>query len=266
MSNFQTEDVAKLTGHEPETIRRISRMGIISPSKENGRYQFSFQDISFLRALSKVINKDNNRYIWSALKKIKSQITESESLSSLTIHKHKKEILAKCANRIWNAHSGQYLLQFESKDTQTSTKLELSKDLINIFNRAVLLDEEKKYAEAKRLYLAIISKDPFHARARINLGRIFHNDGDFQSALLQYQKAIELEPTNVIARFNAGVAYEDLNQFDDAIETYLKTIDLDVTIAEAHFNLSRLYENKSDIKASAYHLAYYQILKLTFDL
>ena len=81
----------------------------------------------------------------------------------------------------------------------------------------------------------------------------------------QYEKAIELEPKNVIARFNAGVAYEDLERQDDAITRYLETLDLDITIAEAHFNLSRLYEAKNDVKASAYHLAYYQILKLTFD-
>jgi tetratricopeptide (TPR) repeat protein len=266
MSNFQTQEVAKLTGHEPETIRRISRMGIITPPKSNGRYQFSFQDISFLRALSGVINKNNNRYIWSALKKIKSQISDDESLSSLTIHKQKKEILAKSANRIWSAHSGQYLLQFEGIEQLDSSKIDQSKDLIHIFNRALILDEKKKYSEAKKLYLELIEKDPSHARARINFGRIHHNEGDFNSALTHYKEAIELEPDNVVAHFNAGVAYEDLELFDEAILTYLKTIELDMTIAEAHFNLSRLYEHKSDIKASAYHLAYFQILKLSFDI
>ncbi|MFZ8952886.1 MAG: tetratricopeptide repeat protein [Gammaproteobacteria bacterium] len=265
MSQYKTNEVAKLTGHEPETIRRISRMGILNPIKDKGIYFFSFQDISFLRAISNVVSNNENRYIWAALKKIKRQISADEPLSSLSFKSHKSQLIAKNANKVWNTHSGQYLLQFENQKDNKTSELSNPRDINEQFKKALALDEEKKFMAAKEIYIELLERDPYHARARINLGRIYHQEANFNNALQQYEKAIELEPKNVIARFNAGVAYEDLDNQDDAIARYLETLDLDITIAEAHFNLSRLYEAKNDIKASAYHLAYYQILKLTFD-
>jgi len=59
--------------------------------------------------------------------------------------------------------------------------------------------------------------------------------------------AIEKDPTNHLFHYAAGTIYEDLGNHENAIAAYKKSIELKPDFWEAYFNMGALYNNKADI-------------------
>ena len=63
-----------------------------------------------------------------------------------------------------------------------------------------------------------------------------HEQGDFEGAIADYNKAIELNPKDVRAYYNRGVAKKTLKQYKEAIADYDKAIELNPEDAQAYYN------------------------------
>lgn len=75
--------------------------------------------------------------------------------------------------------------------------------------------------EAIRLYRKGLDKYPEHSLARCNLGNIYVKYEDFESAVLEYDKALQYNPKLIVCRMNMGiVAAEKLADYDMAIREY----------------------------------------------
>jgi tetratricopeptide (TPR) repeat protein len=59
--------------------------------------------------------------------------------------------------------------------------------------------------------------------------------------------AIEKDPTNHLLHYAAGTIYEDLGNHENAIAAYKKSIELKPDFWEAYFNMGALYNNKAGI-------------------
>ena len=66
-----------------------------------------------------------------------------------------------------------------------------------------------------------------------------YQDGKVESAIQDYQRAIALHPDNPHAHFNLGNVYEDLQEFDSAQREYLLAVKRQ--LPEAYNNLARLH-------------------------
>lgn len=74
--------------------------------------------------------------------------------------------------------------------------------------------------------------------------------GKFGSSIQNYQRAIALNPDNVKAHFNLGNLYEDLQELDSARKEYLIAVQQEMP--EAYNNLARLYtQDKKYSQAAA---------------
>ncbi len=77
------------------------------------------------------------------------------------------------------------------------------------FNAGLTASQGGKTDEAILGYQAAIAEDPLFIDAYINLGAIYFNKNDFQSALTMYRTATEKDPKNATALSNlANVEYE----------------------------------------------------------
>jgi tetratricopeptide (TPR) repeat protein len=67
-------------------------------------------------------------------------------------------------------------------------------------------------------------------------GNEFYKNGDFKSAIENYDKAIEINPKDAEAYFNRGNAKDDLGDKQAAIDDYDKAIEINPNLAEAYYN------------------------------
>jgi type IV pilus assembly protein PilF len=88
----------------------------------------------------------------------------------------------------------------------------------------------------KRKEDAIKSSD-----ANYQLGVQYLNDGDYQSALLEFRKAERFHPEGSQLHNAMGLTYYLTERFEEAEEEYKKAISQDKDYSEAHVNLGTLY-------------------------
>jgi tetratricopeptide (TPR) repeat protein len=85
-----------------------------------------------------------------------------------------------------------------------------------------LLEEQKHYADAERVFKKLIATDPSHAQALNSLGYMLAERGERLQESVEYiKRALEIEPDNPAIIDSLGWAYFKLNQLDLA-ELYLR--------------------------------------------
>jgi tetratricopeptide (TPR) repeat protein len=77
--------------------------------------------------------------------------------------------------------------------------------------------------------------------------------GDFDTALVYFQKAMELDPSLAVAYNDAGVIYEAKGWNDRAKQAYGRAIELDPSLASPYYNLGSIYEKEGDFEKSVYY-------------
>jgi tetratricopeptide (TPR) repeat protein len=128
-----------------------------------------------------------------------------------------------------------------------------------LYERACSI-EESAPGEARELYRRVLARQPNHADAHINVGRLLHEVGEVHAALLHYRSALQVRPVDATASFNLGVALEDLGLASEAIVAYQQAITADPDSADAHYNVARLLEQAGKPEIAVRHLLIYRQL------
>lgn len=79
------------------------------------------------------------------------------------------------------------------------------------------------------------------SESHYNAGFELHEQGHWEEAIAEYNKAIELDPNLAIAYNNRGAAYFETGQYDLAIADFNKAIELDLNLAMAYANRALAY-------------------------
>ena len=137
-----------------------------------------------------------------------------------------------------------FILKLFSKKKLVEVKKQISKDLINYPNSAILFNilgavytESNEPKEALKNYKKAIDADSNYAQAYNNLGITFHRLENIDEAIDNYKKAINLKIDFAEAFNNLGSAKRDINKPYEALEYLKKAINLKSHYAEAYNNL-----------------------------
>ena len=106
-----------------------------------------------------------------------------------------------------------------------------------VFILAVQNHQKNNLQVAENLYKEVLSVNPNHVDAHINLGVIFHAFREFQKAINSYQNAIQINPNHLDALNNLGNALKDLGEYKKAMGCYRKAIKIKPDYASAYNNL-----------------------------
>ncbi len=79
------------------------------------------------------------------------------------------------------------------------------------------------------------------ASDHVDLGMEYSEQGQFDEAIAEFQKALELEPDNVDAQRNLGTAYFDQGKWEKAVVAYERAIEIDPNWDEAYGELAAVY-------------------------
>jgi tetratricopeptide (TPR) repeat protein len=183
------------------------------------------------------------------------------------------EIVIREGSSWWRSESGQGVIDFAAQPLVGRTLPFVRK---TARPAAPAVPEEERQAEdwydlgceleassprkAREAYNRALDLDSSHAGARVNLGRLMHEDGHPLAAANHYRLALAVNPDDAIAAFNLGVALEDLGRTSEAIAAYERAIAADPASADAHFNLAGLYEKDGKPAGAIRHLKAYRKL------
>lgn len=272
MTGYTTLEVAEILSTTPGRVRALARAGLLAPARGPRRhYRFSFQDIVLLRVIRELQDAGiPARRIHRALHRLRETLPPGRPLTALHLHASGDAVVARDRDTTWEPESGQTLFEFpvaELADRAApfipralAERTAEGPDAEGWFELGVDL-EAVSVREAKAAYRRALELDPHHPRAHLNLGRLLHEEGDREAALLHYLRSEEASPGHAMARYNQGVALEDLGRAGEAVDAYLRALEADPELSAAHFNLARLYESEGDTPGAVRHLAAYRRLR-----
>ena len=121
-----------------------------------------------------------------------------------------------------------------------------------------------------------IEKDPLDPRLYVEIGAIYLENGLFQEALIEYQKAVSIDNSYFDAHLNSGKVYLELRELEKSERSYQKAFSLKPDSADARLGLFRAYhlQNKLEqaievgeevIKTDPGNLEVHKILKEMYD-
>ncbi len=118
-------------------------------------------------------------------------------------------------------------------------------NLGNIYTESGDLDTAKEILEAA------VDLNPTLGEARTNLGNIYLRKKRTNEAIRQYRAALEINPQDSKTYNNLGNAYAEKGWYLDAVVQYKKCLGLDPKFAEAYQNLSISYLNQGKYTEAA---------------
>ena len=201
---------------------------------------------------------------------MRAQLPSGRTLSGVQIVAVGDEIVVREGSTLWRSESGQGVIDFAAGPLANRTlpfarrpsapaNLAPEREAEDWYDLACEL-EVNAPRQAQDAYQRALELDPSHAGARVNLGRLLHEDGHPLAAADHYLLALTTRPNDPIAAFNLGVALEDLGRVTEAIAAYELAIAADPAAADAHFNLAGLYEKEGQGAGAIRHLKAYRKL------
>ena len=101
---------------------------------------------------------------------------------------------------------------------------------------ALTWNQATVWENSRTLWTHVLQVEPDSPIARNNMGNIWFQQGRFDDAIEQYQRAIALKPNYPEAHNNLGVALSRRGKFDDAIAEYQRALVASPLNDEAHDN------------------------------
>jgi tetratricopeptide (TPR) repeat protein len=122
------------------------------------------------------------------------------------------------------------------------------------FVQASLLERQKRYDDAERMFRKVLQLDPQNAMTLNYLGYMLADRGVRLDEALNYiKKALELDPQNGAYMDSLGWAYFRLGKYDLAEENLRKAISKSANDPTLHDHLGDLYQKTGRLKLAASH-------------
>ncbi|NNF66010.1 MAG: tetratricopeptide repeat protein, partial [Gammaproteobacteria bacterium] len=171
----------------------------------------------------------------------------------------------------WEPYSGQAVMEFDVAELAREAAPMIRKkaqvvseqptaDAEDWYRIAIDLETIGSTGQAIDAYENVLRAEPRHDEARINLGRLHHDNGDLPAAERLYRKVLEDTPDSVLGWYNLGVVLDDQGRAAAARQAYEQALKVDEDFADAHFNLARLHERDGHPAQALRHFSRYRAL------
>ena len=283
MHRYGVRDVEKLLRLPRSTLRALVSAGFVTPGRGPRReWRFSFQDLIVLRTAQALADANvPARRITRSVRELRRHLPESMPLSGLSISAEADQVVVREGATRWRADSGQYVLEFEGDPASGSLSvIERSPeppaekrvpatgvpamarplhDAQDWFDRGVALEKSDSDV-AIAAYERAIATDPALLDARINLGRLLHENGRLAQAEEVYRNALVACGSDAVLLYNLGVLLEDRKRPGEALKAYQAALALDARFADCHYNVGLLCESLGRRREAIQHMARYRAL------
>ena len=127
----------------------------------------------------------------------------------------------------------------------------------DLFERAKALHIEGRLDEAEDAYLELLRADPEDFKAHNNLGTVYEDKMELETAVTSYRRALEISPDASPVHYNLGHALQRQGQLKAAIDAYEASLVPGTDNADTYYNIGHAHHDLGNLEAaeSAYRQA-----------
>src|SRR4029077_13645413 len=135
--------------------------------------------------------------------------------------------------------SGQFVLNFDTKELGDKVRVMPERHAEDWFALALQYESDPDaHTQAIQAYQRVLTSNPNHIDALINVGMLFYEQGELESAAGSFLRAVAVEQQSAVAHFNLGSVLEELGQLEASRQHLRIAVRLDPNHADAHYNLA----------------------------
>ena len=113
--------------------------------------------------------------------------------------------------------------------------------------------QKGNYQQAIIAYQRTVKLNPYHKIAYCNLGKCYQRLNLFDKAEKCLKRALELDPDYIEALNKLGMVYKYQKKYKEAWKCYTRVLEINPIDAEVHYNLASLFQKKRDFERAISH-------------
>jgi tetratricopeptide (TPR) repeat protein len=259
VTRYSRQDVLRILHLHTRQLTAWERAGLISPNEH-----YTFEDLGQLRTLRDLqattrISVKSIRVAVDAMQRVAGM---RNPLLEATAVRRGSRLAFRYAGALVDPLTQQLAFDFETtSDRQlqvvgapSHNPARQLAEIQEMFLRAVHQEENPATIPAAiEIYESILTIQPRHAPALINLGTIHYNLRRYELAETLYRRATIADPEYALAFFDLGNVLDEMQRLEDATEAYQKAVALVPHYADAHYNLALAYERQGHRRRALRH-------------
>lgn len=238
---FKLEDVQRILGLTRKQLDYWDRLRLVSPQTDQGVRYYDFRDLIGLRTIKQLLEKGvSATRLQRALSALNEKLSQVKTpLSELRILSDGKEVLVEQGAARLEPLSGQFVLNFETRELDESVRFIAQRSADDWLAMALSYEADKKTrAEAIDAYDHCVAVEPHNVDALLNCGTLYYEDGNFEKAAEYFQRALAAQPQNPLVHFNLGSVLDEMGELEESRRHLRRAVILDPSFCDAHYNLA----------------------------
>jgi tetratricopeptide (TPR) repeat protein len=245
---FTRREFQRLLDVTDKQLNYWERLQLVTPRKGGAEKFYDFRDLISLRTAKQLIEKgvSANR-LRRSLVALNQKLSEVQApLTELRILANGRDVIVERDGARLEPISGQFVLNFDTRELRDKVRVMPERKAEDWFALALQYEADpSSRAEAIDAYHRVLTANPDHVDALINLGMLSYDGGDLEKAADCFRRAIAVEAENAVAQFNLGSVLEEMGQLEAARQHLRLAVRLDSKYADAHYNLAFVCEKLS---------------------
>jgi len=141
---------------------------------------------------------------------------------------------------------------FNKKNSNIKNNIEYE----NYFSKGLEAHNKGNYDEAILYYQKVINLNPGYFKAYYNLAQVYYSKGEYMNALNNFQNALEIDTQYIYAYYYLALCYGRLLDYDNAIINFKKAIKLNPQYSNAYHSLASAYVQKGEYQTAIENYKY----------
>lgn len=236
-TRVEVQRIADVTAKQLDDWEKLR---LVEPRKSGAEKFYDFRDLISLRTAKQLIEKGvTPTRLRRSLAALQHKLAEvREPLTELRILSDGHDVLIDRAGARLEPISGQFLLNFDARELRNKIRVMPERNAEGWFLLALQHESQAATAKAIDAYDRVLSINPEHLDALINLGMLHYEQANLEKALHCFERAIERDPQSAIAQFNLGSVLDEIGQMERSRRHLRLAVRLDESYADAHYNLA----------------------------
>src|SRR6267154_1930564 len=245
---FSRREFQRLLDVTDKQLNYWERLQLVSPRKGGAEKFYDFRDLITLRTAKQLIEKgvSANR-LRRSLVALNEKLSQVQApLTELRILANGRDVIVEHDGARLEPISGQFVLNFDTRELENKVRVMPERSPQDWF--AIALQYEADPAsrtEAMDAYHRVLSANPAHVDALINLGMLSYDGGDLEKAADCFRRAVALEDDNADAHYNLAFVCEKLSARAEARQHWQLYVELDPGSPWCEYARQRLAAPKS---------------------
>jgi tetratricopeptide (TPR) repeat protein len=240
---FTRREFQRILDVTDKQLNYWEKLRLVAPRKsENGAEKFyDFRDLISLRTAKQLIeNGVSASRLRRSLAALNHKLSEVQTpLTELRILSDGRDVIVERDGARLEPISGQFVLNFDTRELRDKVRVMPERKAEDWFALALQYESDPdSRPQAIHAYQRVLATHPKHIDALINVGMLFYEQGELESAAGSFLRAVAVHSESAVAHFNLGSVLEELGQLEASRQHLRIAVRLDPSHADAHYNLA----------------------------